>query len=434
MKITKVTLLSILLIGAFLAGCVSPTEAPPPPPAATEPAAPPAASPATSTEAPAAPPAEKVSVVKIGALLPLTGGDAVNGQNQKYGHEFALEQINNNGGIKCLDGAKVEIIYGDSAGKPEAGNAETVRLIQKEGVVAVMGAFHTGVTLTASETAERYEVPFIVPNSDVSARNLKYVFQTASTIESMAADSAQFASEMGGAKTAVILTPNIAFGDWFAEDWRNVLPEKNFDVVGEISFPSGASDFGPTILSIKQLDPDLIFTIANTADATLMLRQMKELKYWPKVAFITAAGGYADPSLIQNLGKDAEGIFLTNDWFPNINMPNAKDLNEQFKAKYGMDMIGNINTTYAGTLILADALEQSCSTDPKKLAETLRTIDLKEGAWKFMYTEVKFDDQGFNVFAKNAIAQIVNGETVTVWPKDFSVAEPTWPVAGWESR
>ena len=127
----------------------------------------------------------------------------------------------------------------------------------------------------------------------------------------------------------------------------------------------------------------MIFTIANTSDATLMLRQMKELKYWPKVAFITAAGGYADPSLIKNLGADAEGIFLTNDWFPNVNMPNAKEINDKFKAKYGMDMIGNINTTYAGTLMLADALEKSCSTDPKKLAETLRTIHLTEGKWEF---------------------------------------------------
>jgi branched-chain amino acid transport system substrate-binding protein len=429
MKLAKVLTFLFVAFSLLLSGCVAAT----PEAVVDQPADPQSGMAATADNSATSAP-EVVTEVKIGALLPLTGGDAINGQNQKYGHEFAVEQINAAGGIKCLGGAKLTMVYGDSAGKPEAGNAETIRLIEEENVTAIMGAFHTGVTLTASETAERYGVPFIVPNSDVSARNLKYVFQTASTIQSMAEDSAEFAAQMGGAKTAIILTPNIAFGDWFKEDWREVLPAQGFEVVGEISFPSGSSDFGPTILSIKQLDPDLIFTIANTSDATLMLRQMKELNYWPKVGFITAAGGYADPSLIQNLGADAEGIYLTNDWFPNINLPNAKDINEQFKAKYGMDMIGNINTTYAGTLILADALEQACSTDPEVLAQTLRSMHLTEGSWDFMYTEVQFDDQGFNKFAGNFVAQIRDGETMTVWPAEFSVADPVWPVPSWKSR
>ena len=429
MKLAKVLTFLFVAFSLLLSGCVAAT----PEAVVDQPADPQSGMAATADNSATSAP-EVVTEVKIGALLPLTGGDAINGQNQKYGHEFAVEQINAAGGIKCLGGAKLTMVYGDSAGKPEAGNAETIRLIEEENVTAIMGAFHTGVTLTASETAERYGVPFIVPNSDVSARNLKYVFQTASTIQSMAEDSAEFAAQMGGAKTAIILTPNIAFGDWFKEDWREVLPAQGFEVVGEISFPSGSSDFGPTILSIKQLDPDLIFTIANTSDATLMLRQMKELNYWPKVGFITAAGGYADPSLIQNLGADAEGIYLTNDWFPNINLPNAKEINEQFKSKYGMDMIGNINTTYAGTLILADALEQACSTDPEVLAQTLRSMHLTEGSWDFMYTEVQFDDQGFNKFAGNFVAQIRDGETMTVWPAEFSVADPVWPVPSWKSR
>ncbi len=185
----------MIVLAVMLAACVpaaTPTAAPAAPAApaaATEaPAAP--AAPAAATEAPAAPaaPAAEVSVIKVGALLPLTGGDAINGQSQQQAHELAIEEINAAGGIACMNGAKLEMVYGDSQGKPEAGNSETERLITKEGVVAVMGAFHTGVTLTASEVAERYEVPFIVPNSDVSARNLKYVFQPATSIESMAKD------------------------------------------------------------------------------------------------------------------------------------------------------------------------------------------------------------------------------------------------------
>ncbi len=239
---------------------------------------------------------------------------------------------------------------------------------------------------------------------------------------------------MGDVATALILTPNIAFGDWFAEDWAAALPAAGFEVVGQLAFPSGASDFQDTILQIKAADPDVIFTIANTADATLMTRQMKELDYWPKKGIITAAGGYSDQSYIANLGPDAEGIFLTNDWFPNVNMPGAQEINDKFKAKYGVDMLGNTNTTYAGTWILKDALEISCSTDPKKLAETLRTMNLKEGVWNFMYPEMSFDDQGFNKVMLNVVAQIQGGKTNVVWPKAYAVAEAVWPVPAWDAR
>ena len=75
--------------------------------------------------------------VKVGILLPLSGSVAPIGVNNRRGHEFAVEEINANGGIKALGGAKLEMIDGDTQGKPEIGITELQKL-ERKGVVAIM--------------------------------------------------------------------------------------------------------------------------------------------------------------------------------------------------------------------------------------------------------------------------------------------------------
>ena len=144
---------------------------------------------------------ETVDVIKVGALYPLTGPDAGwAGDPYIKSHQMAIDEINAAGGIECLGGAQLELVKGDTQGKAEAGNSEMERLITQEGVVAVMGSALSGTTHPATEIAERYEVPYIVPNAldgTITDRGLKYVFQTVSTLQQWGADDAAWAKEQG---------------------------------------------------------------------------------------------------------------------------------------------------------------------------------------------------------------------------------------------
>src|SRR6202030_1667156 len=75
-----------------------------------------------------------------------------------------------NAGLAGLGGAKVEVVFGDNQGSPAAGQNQTLRLITEEKVVAVTGAYQSGVTLTASAIAEKYGIPFV--NGESVAANL----------------------------------------------------------------------------------------------------------------------------------------------------------------------------------------------------------------------------------------------------------------------
>ena len=120
--------------------------------------------------------------VKIGAVFPLSGNAASAGVHAKYALEVAMDIINNahpelgnfplarNAGLAGLGGAKVEVVFADNQGSPATGQNQTLRLITEEKVVALTGAYQSGITLTASAIAEKYGIPFL--NGESVAANL----------------------------------------------------------------------------------------------------------------------------------------------------------------------------------------------------------------------------------------------------------------------
>ncbi|WP_020203495.1 ABC transporter substrate-binding protein, partial [Cupriavidus sp. WS] len=124
--------------------------------------------------------AAQVKEIPIGFVLPLSGGAATIGNQTKQGAEIAAEQINQAGGIRSLGGAKLKLIFADSQSKPDVGVAETERLIQRENVPLIVGAYNSAVTFPATEVAERYKVPWVVTGAvkdEITERGFKYVFR-----------------------------------------------------------------------------------------------------------------------------------------------------------------------------------------------------------------------------------------------------------------
>jgi branched-chain amino acid transport system substrate-binding protein len=118
--------------------------------------------------------------VKIGNILPLSGSAAPLGKIGQQARDMAVEEINEAGGIKSLDGAKIKMVYADSKGDPATGVAEAERLITQENVSLITGCYQSGVAMPSTEVAERYQVPYFVPvpSEDViTERDFKYVFR-----------------------------------------------------------------------------------------------------------------------------------------------------------------------------------------------------------------------------------------------------------------
>src|SRR3977135_2579371 len=83
------------------------------------------------------------------------------------------------GGVKGVGGAQIEAVRGDAQSTPEGGNAE-VEKMNGAGVAAIVGGYSSGICLAASQTAARYDLPYIVDVGVVDSivsRGLKNTFR-----------------------------------------------------------------------------------------------------------------------------------------------------------------------------------------------------------------------------------------------------------------
>ncbi|MCB9443492.1 MAG: substrate-binding domain-containing protein [Ardenticatenaceae bacterium] len=269
----------------------------------------------------------------------------------------------------------------------------------------------------------------------ITDRGLKYVFQTVSTLQQWGADDVAWAKEHG-AQTAVITVPNITFGAEVEDTWKAGIETEGIELLASFTYDANTNDFTDTILRVKQEDPDVWFLLGN-AETPQVTKQSKEQGYWPKMGIITLGSGFATTFYLNETGaENADGIIVTQDFAPVSALNVSEDFKKAFKDYTGQDLGGTYNTTYASTWLLADALEAACSTDPKVLAETLRTTTFTdgEGKWGFQWPEASFDEKGRLQQAATVIAQWQGGQQVAIWPNNLAAAEPVWPVPSWDER
>jgi branched-chain amino acid transport system substrate-binding protein len=182
-------------------------------------------------------------VIKIGAVYPLTGNIASTGLDCRRGVELAVDIINGKypdlnlplaktEGLPNLGGAKLEIVFADTKGEPRNGQAEAERLVTQEKVVAMIGAYQSSVTKTASQATERLKIPYVCSDSSSPAlteRDLKYFFRVSPHDAIFVRDQFNFLRDLEKARnvkfhTIAALYENTEFGSNVGKQILKVAP------------------------------------------------------------------------------------------------------------------------------------------------------------------------------------------------------------------
>jgi len=391
-------------------------------------------------------PAGAADEVVIGNILPLSGSAAPIGMVGRQVRELAVEEINGSGGIQSLGGAKIKMVYADSRGDPKIAISEAERLINVDNVSLITGAYQSAVSFPSTEVAERYKVPYVVPVSvkdAITERGFKYVFRLAAKASWYARDQVRFLEAMSKIEPiqkVALVYENTDWGQSTAEGWRPLLEKAGMEVVLDEPYPATTPDITPVVIKIKRAKPDAILFVSYAADAILLMNTLAEMKVDVK-AMVGSGGGHADPTFMENAGKNCLYFFDAVEWAADLPRPGLKELNEKFKAKYGTFLSPEAANVYAAMYVIKGALEKSASTDPVKIAEALRTTNLTGGTGFIVaYDKVTFDEQGQNPQAGLIVQQIlmVDGQLdrVTVWPP-YSAREgfkPVYPIPKWSER
>jgi branched-chain amino acid transport system substrate-binding protein len=390
------------------------------------------------------------NTVKIGALYPMSGNSASVGAHAKAAIETALDIINNahpelgdfplagNAGLAGLGGAKVEVVFADSQGSPATGQNQALRLITQDKVIALNGAFHSGVTLTASAIAEKYGIPFLASESvaaNLTERGFKWFFRVTPIATDFARIYYDFLADMkaAGAKTdnVALVHDNTEYGTSVAGVITSVFKEKGQSIALDIAYSVNATDVQSQVLQLKEKKPDVVIMITYTSDAILYAKTMQALDYKPPLLLGDDAG-YSDPSFLKSVGKISQGVFDRSSW--SVGPPGSPTalIAEMYKKKSGDEMDDTTGREMQGFFVLVDAIDRAGSTDPAKIQAALKATDLKPDQLMMGYKGVKFDEKGQNTLASGVIIQLQDGENyVAVWPKANAEKTPVLPYKGW---
>jgi branched-chain amino acid transport system substrate-binding protein len=394
--------------------------------------------------------AAQEKTVKIGAVFPLSGNAASAGVHAKAAIEVAMDIINNphpelgnfplakNAGLAGLGGAKVDVVFADNQGSPATGQNQALRLITEEKVVALTGAYQSGITLTASAIAEKYGIPFVNGESvaaNLTERGFKWFFRVTPVASDFAKIYYDFLKDMkaAGAKTdnVALVHDNTEYGTSVSSVITSVFKENGQSITQDIAYAVNATDVQSQVLQLKEKQPDVVIMIAYASDAILYAKTMQALDYKPAL-MIADDSGYSDPSFIKAVGKISQGVFNRSSW--SVGAPGSPTalIAEMYKKKSGDEMDDTAARQMQGFFVLCEAIDRAGSTEPAKIQAALKATDLKPDQLMMGYKGVKFDDKGANTLASGLVIQLQDGENyVAVWPKANAEKAPVMPYKGW---
>jgi branched-chain amino acid transport system substrate-binding protein len=387
--------------------------------------------------------------VKIGAIYPLSGNAASAGNYSKAAIELAADIVNNahpelkdiplaaGQGLPNLGGAKIEVIFADNQGTPAAGQNQALRLITEEKVHALIGAYQSGITVTASAMAERHGIPFLTPESvasNLTERGFKWFFRATPVAGDFAKAYSTFLSEQKKAgqkvESVVIVHENTEYGNSVGSVIKDVFAKDGHNVTQVIAYSANTTDVQPQVLQLKEKNPDVVIFISYTSDALLYAKTMKDLNWKPSI-MIADNAGFNDPSFVKSSGSIVEGLINRSSFAPGKPGSISAIVNGMNKKKTGNDLDDPSARALQGLLIMAEAINRAGSTEPAKIQAALKATDLKASQVVTGYNGVKFDEKGQNVLASSLITQMHGGHYVPVWPKEKASGDLRMPYKGW---
>jgi len=376
--------------------------------------------------------APAADTIKVGIVLPLTGKLAKFGEIENKSFLMAVDEINAAGGV---NGKKIKLIIEDSTGKPDVGRSAIEKLISQDKVPVIGGGYSSSVTWATIAVAQQNKVPFLVNTGSadkITEQGWEYIFRLNPPVSEYPGGFAKFVTGVAkDIKNVAILYENSLFGQSGSKKFVKQAEALGMKVLMKEGYEAGAIDFKPLLVKVKAKKPDLVYMISYIMDASLLMRQAKELNLNPKL-FVGGAAGFTLPEFHKNAGSASEFVYSATLWTPSVPYPGAKEYYDKFVAKYNTPTEYHGAEAYAGMYVIADALKRAKSLTPQGVRDALAATDMMTvfGPVKFISYGKKTQQNKLPTF----LVQWIDGKLETVWPEAVSTKKYVYPTPKWSQR
>ncbi|MBW2096823.1 MAG: ABC transporter substrate-binding protein [Deltaproteobacteria bacterium] len=370
-------------------------------------------------------PAQAAGAVKVGVVLPLTGSLAKFGEIEKQAFQMALEEINAAGGV---NGKKLDLLIEDTTGRPDVGRSVVEKLITKDKVVMVGGGYSSSVTYATAGVCQQNRIPFLVNTGSadkITTSGWDYIFRLNPPVSRYASGVESLLAQVIKPKTVAILHENSLFGTKGAKSFAKTCKKLGIKVLMKEGYEHGGIDFKPILIKVKQKNPDIVYMVSYIMDASLLMKQAKELKLTPKM-FIGGAAGFTLPEFQQNAGVASDKVISATLWHQVLPFPGAMDFYNKFRARYHKSVDYHGAEAYAACYVIADVLKRAKSYKNTDIREALLGTNMNT-----VFGPVKFTTWGKMKNQNKAatyVVQWINGKLELVWPKEHATKSFAYPV------
>jgi branched-chain amino acid transport system substrate-binding protein len=385
------------------------------------------------------------SEVTLGTVTPLSGPFALDGTLTKQGVDYAAQEINENGGIEALDGAEINVVSEDTGETTDSATSAAQDLYSAHDPSATIGSWLSSQTLATTSVSEREGVPQLTLSysDQIVERGYEYVFQTvpkSSEFGQMALDlSVELAGNVGSEINEIAMVGDNTAAITFTFDplREEIIPNtEGVEIVVDEVWSPTLSDATPIVRQLQEEEPDVMFFGATAfPDSIAVLRKMDELDV--QLPMIGIGAWLTLPAYIDNVGVDlTEGLMAVTGGHPLAGQEEqVRNFNEFADEPF---MIQDSIVSYANTYIVKEAIEQSGSTDPQVVRDTISDIELTEGpaVESFPIDAIRFLDNGHMENAQGVLTQwqprgdadYIGTEAApfTVFPEDYAVRDVEW--------
>ncbi len=357
---------------------------------------------AEAPAAPAAPPVEQPTVVKIGHAGPLTGGIAHLGKDNENGARLAVEEAN--GKNITIGGKKIrfELQGEDDQADPKLGPTIAQKFADAK-VAGVVGHLNSGVTIPASAVYNQAGLPMVsgsATNPKLTEQGFKNVFRLVARDDQQGPAVAQYLQSMKVKKVAVV-DDATAYGEGLANEVEKTLKASGVQIVAREKTNDKATDFKAILTKMKGRGPDAVFYGGMDATGGPMLKQARDLGI--KAVFSFGDGACTDT--MKQLAGDAvaEGLICSQAGLPVVAA--SKNFLDAYKAKFNTDPIIYAPFTYDAANLLIAAMQKADSVEPAKYLPELQKISYTGATGP-----IAFDEKGDRKNAEVTIFTMKGGK------------------------
>jgi branched-chain amino acid transport system substrate-binding protein len=326
--------------------------------------------------------------IKIATAGPMTGEYAAFGDQMKHGAERAVADINAKGGVL---GKILELNIGDDVCDPKQAVAVANDFVSK-GVVFVAGHFCSGSSIPASSVYHEEGILQITPAStnpkfteDAAAKGWGTVFRTCGRDDQQGSFAGAWLAQHYKGKNVAVIDDKSTYGKGLADLTKAEMNKAGLTEVVHEEITAGEKDYSALVSKLKAANVDVIYFGGYHPEAALIVKQSREqgLK-----APLLSGDSLNTQEFATLAGSASDGVMFTNA-AESRNLPSAKAVVQAFRDQDKFEPEGYTLTTYAAIQVWAQAVAKAGTTDPQKVAATMRSQP-----WDTVVGKLAFDGKG----------------------------------------